>query len=46
MERFEDESGDMSSGGAANEPLLKFTSLEALAAMGKSLDLSGKDLQD
>ena len=46
MERFEDESGDMSSGGAANEPLLKSTSLEALAAMGKSLDLSGKDLQD
>ena len=46
MERFENESGDMSSGGAASEPLLNSTSIEALAALGKSLDLSGKDLQD
>ena len=36
----------MSSGGAASEPLLNFTSIEALAALGKSLDLSAKDLQD
>ena len=52
IERFEDESGDMgwesgdmSSGGAASEPLLKSTRREALAALGKRLDLSGKDLQ-
>ena len=45
-EHFEDKSGDMSSGGAASEPLLKSTSIEALAALGKSSDLSGKDLQD
>ena len=36
----------MSSGGAASEPLLKSTSIEAIAALEKSLVLSGKDLQD
>ena len=44
IEGFEDESGDMSSGGDASEQLS--TNIEALAALGKSLDLSGQDLED